>query len=162
MIRDQLFQLEYDPFTVARIYEELELHPYASMETVTRRLEEFSKHLDTLPDEEKSQKMELFQNAVKNLKSPRNRVFLNLLIADPFPMEYVLKLLDNFHKTLRLDELETPPISPAYAVLEGVAREFREDSAQIVPEIPELSLSEDEISETLRSGEEAFDIRFTP
>jgi hypothetical protein len=141
---------EYDPFVQQTIYDELELKPYADMETVNARLQEIAAELEEMPDNKKDAAMATFQMAMKKLKSPKNRIPVNLLIPDCRDDALLATQLDAAVMELSVDDQKMPSMEPSSILLEGEMEEFAQEDFQDEPPMAELQVDLDALKEELR------------
>ena len=142
---------EYDPFAQTTLYEELGLDPYADSETVNERLQEFAAEMESLPDKEKNAKMAVFQQAMKKLKSPRNRVPLNMLIPDKLWKELLQKQFSEAESGLQISDLKMPSMDVSSILTEGDLLEFVEADFK-KPELPAtLQVDHEELEKELKA-----------
>lgn len=155
-----MLQPQFDPFRQAGIYEEVGVDPYASADEVNLRLQAMAADLEQLSDADKAAKIGNFQDAVKKLKSPRNRVLLNCLLIDKLNTDHVVNLLARLPENLRIDTLKLPPLDVSSIVIEGENEEIAQVDFKDVAEDASLNLDLQAVNELLRRQHEPRHVTF--
>lgn len=142
---------EYDPFAQPSLYDELGLDPYADTETVNERLQAFAGELEALPDKEKNAKMAVFQQAMKKLKNPRNRVPVNILIPDKLCKPLLLTQFSEAEQSLQVSDLKMPSMDVSSILTEGDLLEFAQADFREI-ELPDtLTVDHEELERELKA-----------
>jgi hypothetical protein len=141
---------EYDPFRRLGFYEELDVDPYASSEEINAKLEELSERMEEMSDADKAQRMGFFQDLMKTLKSPRNRVLANMLILDANNTRDVLKRLAKLPENLHIDSLKMPPLDVSSILTEGENEDIARVDFQDVEEDASLEIDLDAVRDLLK------------
>ena len=141
---------EYDPFAQQNIYEELGIEPYADADAVNERLQAVAAELEEMPDSKKDTAMATFQMAMKQLKNPKNRIPVNLLIKDDRDDALLSKQLQYAVAELSVDDLKMPSMDVSSVLVEGEVEAFAADDLRNEPPIPELDLDQDVLKRELR------------
>lgn len=140
----------YDPFRSLRFYEELEVDPYATSEEISEKLQELSDKMEQMSDAEKAERMVFFQELVKTLKSPRNRVLANMLILDANNTRDVLKQLARLPENLKIDSLKMPPLDVSSILTEGESEDMAKVDFEDVEEDASLNIDLEAVEELLK------------
>ncbi len=151
---------ECDPFLKRAIYDEIGVDPYANTEKVNERLQVMAAELEEMSDAEKAQRIGIFQEAMKILKSPRNRVLINTLILDPIHTERVVEQLSKLPQNLNVDGLKMPPLDVSSIFVEGESTEIAKVDFSDVEEDTSLELDLGEIKEMLNQQPEPRHVSF--
>jgi len=152
---------KFDPFQRRNVYQELGLDPYAPIEEISDRLEALSKELEALPDsDDKQARVTNFQEAVRIVKTPRQRVLANALIPDPLNRKHLAELLRRVTEHARAGEKGLPPLDLAQVLLEGADEEMAQADFHDVDTIDALEINLDEVNQLLRAQPEPRHLAF--
>lgn len=132
------------------LYEEFNLDPFASETELMEQAEKVFASFSTLSDEEKGQKFQAFQDAVKVLRDRAQRVQINALLLNRLDVKTVISRLRNIPGE-DLKQVAIPDPDLSQVITEGNCPETIEEYFQPVESIPSLEFDLAEVQKSLSS-----------
>lgn len=138
----------HNPFSVADPFRDMGIDLFAAEKEIQARIEAISSELDALPESEKNKKLQVFQDALKALKSVRQRAIAGILQIDRPGVDQIRKRL----QALGIADTEQPSLPApdlSQVLLEGENVELaRSDFVEIAP-LSKLMIDVDGVANTL-------------